>query len=175
MCSYRLLYQLTKVNIAQGSKIVLVRSYLRVPQTAGQVKILLFLVKFKFPPIYANNFCDAGQVPILRYFEACSTQNKRHQNTVKLKIQQFLKDQVPMAEKIFRPTHKIVVLIEFEKLKAQVNLLKFTDSSEPLQILYTKYGCSEDNTVQCKIRQNEHLEATLAHMLYYQTIMFWLI
>ena len=54
----------------QGSKIVLVRSYLRVPQAAGQVKILLFLVKFKFPPIYANNFCDAGQVPILRYFEA---------------------------------------------------------------------------------------------------------
>ena len=24
-----------------------------------------------FFPIYANNFCDAGQVPILRYFEAC--------------------------------------------------------------------------------------------------------
>ena len=21
--------------------------------------------------LYANNFCDAGQVPILRYFEAC--------------------------------------------------------------------------------------------------------
>ena len=57
----------------QGSKIVLVRSYLRVSQAAGQVKILLFLVKFKFPPIYANNFCDAGQVPILRYFEAWTT------------------------------------------------------------------------------------------------------
>ena len=24
-----------------------------------------------FFPIYANNFCDAGQVPTLRYFEAC--------------------------------------------------------------------------------------------------------
>ena len=24
-----------------------------------------------FFPIYANNFCDAGQVPIFRYFEAC--------------------------------------------------------------------------------------------------------
>ena len=56
---------------SQGSKIVLVRSYLRVPQAAGQVKILLILVEFKFPPIHANNFCDAGQVPILRYFEAC--------------------------------------------------------------------------------------------------------
>ena len=55
----------------QGSKIALVRSYLRVPQAAGQVKILLFLVKIKIFPIYANNFCNAGQVPILRYFEAC--------------------------------------------------------------------------------------------------------
>ena len=23
-------------------------------------------------PMYANKFCDAGQVPIFRYFEACS-------------------------------------------------------------------------------------------------------
>ena len=55
----------------QGSKIALVRSYLRVPQAAGQVKILMFLVKIKFFPKYANIFSDAGQVPILRYFEAC--------------------------------------------------------------------------------------------------------
>ena len=55
----------------QGSKIALVRSYLRVPQAAGQVKILIFLVKIKFFPMYANIFCDAGQVPSLRYFEAC--------------------------------------------------------------------------------------------------------
>ena len=54
----------------QGSKIALVRSYLRVPQAAGQAKILIFLVKFDFFPIYANNFYDAGQVPIIRYFEA---------------------------------------------------------------------------------------------------------
>ena len=53
----------------QASKIALVRSYLRVPQAAGQVKILIFLVLIK-NPIYANNFCDAGQVPILRYFKA---------------------------------------------------------------------------------------------------------
>ena len=46
------------------------RIYLRVPQAAGQVKILTFLVKIKFFPMYANNFCDAGQVPISRYFEA---------------------------------------------------------------------------------------------------------
>ena len=58
-------------NTIQGSKIVLVRSYLRVPQAAGQVKMLIFLVKFNFFPIYANIFCDAGQVPILRYFEVC--------------------------------------------------------------------------------------------------------
>ena len=54
----------------QGSKIALVRSYLRVPPAAGQVKILIFLVKIKFFPIYANDFCDAGQVTILRYFKA---------------------------------------------------------------------------------------------------------
>ena len=40
------------------------------PQAAGQAKILIFLVKFNFFPIYANNFYDAGQVPIIRYFEA---------------------------------------------------------------------------------------------------------
>ena len=33
--------------------------------------MLIFLVKIIFP-IYANKFCDAGQVPILRYFEAWS-------------------------------------------------------------------------------------------------------
>ena len=30
----------------------------------------IFLVKIKFFPIYANSFCNAGQVPVLRYFEA---------------------------------------------------------------------------------------------------------
>ena len=55
----------------QGSKIALVRSYLRVPQAAGQVEILIVLVKNYFFLIYVNNFCDAGQVPIFRYFEAC--------------------------------------------------------------------------------------------------------
>ena len=43
------------------------------PKAAGHVKILIFLVKIKLFPIYANNFCDAGQVPISRYFEACIT------------------------------------------------------------------------------------------------------
>ena len=33
----------------------------------------MFLVKIKFFPMYANIFCDAGQVPILRYFEACKS------------------------------------------------------------------------------------------------------
>ena len=42
----------------------------KIPQAAGQVKILIFLVKIEFFPIYSNNFCDAGQVPILKYFEA---------------------------------------------------------------------------------------------------------
>ena len=58
------------VSNSQGSKIALVRSYLRVPQAAGQVEILIFLMKVNIFPIYANNFCDAGQVPILRNFEA---------------------------------------------------------------------------------------------------------
>ena len=56
----------------QGSKIALIPSYLRVPQAAGQVTILIFLVKINLFPIYANIFCDAGQVPIFRYFEAWS-------------------------------------------------------------------------------------------------------
>ena len=59
----------------QGSKIALVRSYLRVPQAVGRVKNLIFLVIIKLFPIYANTFCDAGQVPILRYFEAWYTHN----------------------------------------------------------------------------------------------------
>ena len=54
----------------QGSKITLVRSYLRVPQAAGQVEISIFLMKINIFPIYANKFCDAGQVPILRNFAA---------------------------------------------------------------------------------------------------------
>ena len=41
-------------NEVQGSKIVLVRSYLRVPQAAGQVNILIFLVKIEYSPLYAN-------------------------------------------------------------------------------------------------------------------------
>ena len=55
----------------QGSKIALVRSYLREPQAEGQVKSLTFFCENYFFPIYVNNFCDAGQVPIFRYFEAC--------------------------------------------------------------------------------------------------------
>ena len=42
----------------------LFRSYLRVPQAVGQVKILIFSVKIIFIPMYANSFRDAGQVPI---------------------------------------------------------------------------------------------------------------
>ena len=53
---------ITRIN--QGSKIALVRLYLRVPQAAGQVKILIFLVKSELFPIHVTNFCDAGQVPI---------------------------------------------------------------------------------------------------------------
>ena len=53
----------------QGSKIALVRSYLRVPQAAGQVNIMRFLVNIKFSPYIPILLCDAGQVPIFRYFE----------------------------------------------------------------------------------------------------------
>ena len=45
----------------QGSKIVLVRSYLRVPQAAGQVNILIFLAKIKFSPCMSINFVMQGK------------------------------------------------------------------------------------------------------------------
>ena len=61
----------TRVSPLQGSKKALVHLHLRVPQAVGQVKILIFLVKIKFFQLYANNFCDAGQVPIFKYFDAC--------------------------------------------------------------------------------------------------------
>ena len=46
---------------AQGSKIVLVRSYLRVSQAAGQVNILIFLLKIKFSPCMPINFVMQGK------------------------------------------------------------------------------------------------------------------
>ena len=62
----------------QGLKIAFLCSYLQVSHAAGQVKDLIFLMKTTFfPYIYDNNFCDAGQVHILRYFEACSVPNFR--------------------------------------------------------------------------------------------------
>ena len=45
----------------QGSKIVLVRSYLRVFQAAGQVNILIFLLKIKFSPCMPINFVMQGK------------------------------------------------------------------------------------------------------------------
>ena len=45
----------------QGSKITLVRSYLRVPQAAGQVKTLIFLVKIKFFPYMPIIFVKQGK------------------------------------------------------------------------------------------------------------------
>ena len=45
----------------QGSKIVLVRSYLRVSLAAGQVNILIFLLKIKFSPCMPINFVMQGK------------------------------------------------------------------------------------------------------------------
>ena len=45
----------------QGSKIALVRSYLRVPKAAGQVKILKFRVKIKFFPYMPIIFVMQGK------------------------------------------------------------------------------------------------------------------
>ena len=45
----------------QGSKIVLVRSYLRVSQAAGQVNILIFLLKIKFSPCMPINIVMQGK------------------------------------------------------------------------------------------------------------------
>ena len=47
---------MVKMSKSQGSKIVLVRSYLRVSQAAGQVNILIFLMKIKFSPCMPINF-----------------------------------------------------------------------------------------------------------------------
>ena len=52
---------LVTATLDQGSKIALVRSYLQVPQAAGQVKILIFLLKIKFSTIYANIFVMQGK------------------------------------------------------------------------------------------------------------------
>ena len=45
----------------QGSKIVLARSYLRASQAAGQVNILIFLLKIKFSPCMPINFVMQGK------------------------------------------------------------------------------------------------------------------
>ena len=45
----------------QGSKIVLVRSYLRVSQAAGQVNILIILLKIKFSPCMPINLLMQGK------------------------------------------------------------------------------------------------------------------
>ena len=45
----------------QGSKIVLVCSYLRVSQAAGQVNIMIFLLKIKFSPCMPINFVMQGK------------------------------------------------------------------------------------------------------------------
>ena len=44
-----------------GLKIALVRSYLRVPKAAGQVKILIFLVKISFLPYFPIIFVVQGK------------------------------------------------------------------------------------------------------------------
>ena len=63
----------------QGSKIALVRSYLRFPKAAGQVKIFIFLLKIKFLSIYANIFVMQGKClfsDILRPDDyACTTES----------------------------------------------------------------------------------------------------
>ena len=49
------------VYMHQGSKIVLVCLYLRVSQAAGQVNILIFLLKIKFSPCMPINFVMQGK------------------------------------------------------------------------------------------------------------------
>ena len=52
---------LNKLYAYQGSKIALVSSYLRVAQAAGQVKILIFLVKIIFFPYMPIFFVMQGE------------------------------------------------------------------------------------------------------------------
>ena len=55
-----LLYRRARPHL-QASKIALVRSYLRLPQAAGQVKILIFLVKIKCFPYMPRSFVMQGK------------------------------------------------------------------------------------------------------------------
>ena len=54
-------FEAFEISCVQGSKIALVRSYLRVPKAAGQVKILKFLVKIKFYPYMPIIFVMQGK------------------------------------------------------------------------------------------------------------------
>ena len=54
-------YWAQTTGLLQGSKIALVRSYLRVPKAAGQVKILNFLGKIKFYPYMPIIFVMQGK------------------------------------------------------------------------------------------------------------------
>ena len=63
------------IFLFQGSKITLICSYFRVPQAAGQVKILIFLVKIIFSPYVPIIFVmqDKCLFKIFRglYFQTC--------------------------------------------------------------------------------------------------------
>ena len=50
-------------NLLIGLEIALIRSYLRVPQAAGQVKFLMFLVYIKFSPYMPIYFVMQGKCP----------------------------------------------------------------------------------------------------------------
>ena len=54
----------------QGSKKAFVRSYLPVPHCYRASENFDISCEFFSPYNYANNFYNAGQVPIFRYFEA---------------------------------------------------------------------------------------------------------
>ena len=60
-CLQKNLWKSFQYSKDQGSKIVLVRSYLRVSQAAGQVNILIFLLKIKFSTCMPISFVTQGK------------------------------------------------------------------------------------------------------------------
>ena len=61
--SFNLTFSCPDIDTDQtcGSKIALVCSYLLVPEAAGQVKILIFLLKIKFSPYMPIIFVMQGK------------------------------------------------------------------------------------------------------------------
>ena len=112
----------------QGSKIVLVRSYLRVSQAAGQVNILIFLLKIKFSPCMPINFVMQGNClfsDISRPDHLCNFGRGHHSCEIILTLDQWFRRRCPFKEKFtdYGRTHdrRRPITIAHLELLAQVS------------------------------------------------------